>query len=127
MYCCTCIYQLIHVLLHMQSRERLRLDLLRVVPGLRALLRSSLWPEDINFKCVLSVLGQLFVPGLQLPNVWNVDVLGMLCNDMHPLVARAVLRQQVVGMWVVSAAHSCPLRENGPGSSGVCGQLATTC
>jgi len=32
-----------------QSRERLRLDLLRVVPGLRSLLRSDLWPDTINF------------------------------------------------------------------------------
>ncbi|KAJ9518641.1 hypothetical protein QJQ45_018664, partial [Haematococcus lacustris] len=33
-----------------QARERLRVDLLAVVPGLRSALRSDLWPEAINFK-----------------------------------------------------------------------------
>ncbi|GFH08755.1 hypothetical protein HaLaN_03773, partial [Haematococcus lacustris] len=33
-----------------KARERLRVDLLAVVPGLRSALRSDLWPEAINFK-----------------------------------------------------------------------------
>ena len=33
----------------LQPRDQLRYNLLRI-PQVRAFLRSSLWPEDINFK-----------------------------------------------------------------------------
>ncbi len=35
-----------------QAKDRFRLNLLAAWPPLRPLLRSSLWPNDINFKCV---------------------------------------------------------------------------
>lgn len=34
---------------HTQAKDQLRYNLLKI-PALRRLLRSSLWPEDINFK-----------------------------------------------------------------------------
>ncbi len=33
-----------------QAKDRFRLNLLAAYPPLRGLLRSSLWPNDINFK-----------------------------------------------------------------------------